>query len=227
MTLPPAIIDFDFASQNYTSDQLIEVWMPEIEAVAATHVPDDRFVSFLVAAMRLIARSKSLKGFNLMDLVQKAGYSRSTFFRLFEGYTGFLLKGYQMTCLLSVKVYKKYLSEQELDLDDFCKYTADVFFGANCTIPNEIIQMLYKENNLAHKEFHPHLPEIASIIEEYFSQNQKTQNYKVDQQELVGVLTSLDLVILNARLDDDPLWGTSFYYNKLKKILKGYFLASQ
>src|SRR5210317_425782 len=95
-----AITDFDFHAATADPDSLIQAWMPEIEEAAQQYVPDDRFIAFLVAALRLGARSKSLKGLNLMRLVEVAGYSRSTFFRLFEGHTGFLLNGYQLTCQL-------------------------------------------------------------------------------------------------------------------------------
>jgi len=222
-----AITDFDFQTQSADPDALIAVWMPEIEAAAETHVPDDRFVAFLTAAMRLTARSKSLSGLNVNKLIEAAGYSRSTFFRLFEGQTGFLLKGYQLTCLLSTKVYAKHLVGQELSLDEFCAFTADVFYGANCTIPHEILQMLWREHNLTHQQFHPHLTGLAPIVKDYLAQNPQTQHLEIDEDELGGVLSNLDLVILNARLEDDEQWGTPFYYTKLRKMLKGYLVTCE
>ena len=227
MTASIAITDFDFAMQPANSDALIAAWMPEIEAAAATHVPDDRFVAFLTAALRLGSRSKSLKGFNMMEVVEKAGYSRSTFFRLFEGYTGFLFKGYQLTCLLSTKVYEKHLNQQQMTLDEFCKFTVDVFFGANCTIPHEILQMLWREHDVTHQEFHPHVNGLAPIMREYLARNPATQHLQIDVDELKGVLNNLDLVILNARLENNELWATPFYYKKLRKMLKGYFVACE
>lgn len=222
-----AITDFDFETQPADSDALIRAWMPAIEAAAEHHVPDDRFVAFLTAALRLGAKSKTLEGLNLMDIIQRAGYSRSTFFRLFEGYTGFLLQGYQLTCLLSVKVYEKLLSEQEMTLDEFCKFTADVFYGANCTVPNEILQMLWKEHSLTHVEFHPHMLELAPVVRSYLLKNPSTQHLRIDASELEAVLVSLDLAILNARLENNEQWGTPFYYKKLRNMLKGYLLTCE
>ena len=227
MTISLAITNFDFETQPADADALIAAWLPEIESAALTHVPDDRFVAFLTAALRLGAHSKSLKDFNMMEVVERAGYSRSTFFRLFEGYTGFLLKGYQLTCLLSTKVYETHLKEQQLTLDAFCKFTADVLFGANCTIPNEILQMLWREHDLTHQEFHPHVVGLAPIVQNYLSRNPDTQHLQIEVDELKGVLNSLDLVILNARLEDNELWGTPSYYKKLRKMLKGYLIACE
>jgi hypothetical protein len=227
MTQLLAITDFDFATQPADPDLLIQAWMPEIEQAATTYVPDDRFIAFLTAALRLGARSKSLKGLNMMAVVEKAGYSRSTFFRLFEGYTSFLFKGYQLSCLLSTKVYAQHLRDQKLSLEEFCTFTADVFYGANCTIPNEIVQMLWREHNVSHAEFHPHLTELAPTMQTYLSQNPQTQHLQIDVEELDGVLKNLDLVILNARLEDNEQWGTPFYYKKLKKMLQGYLIACE
>ena len=222
MTQPLAITDFDFAAEPADADRLVEVWLPEIERAVATFEPDDRSIAFLTAALRIGARSKTLKNINLMEVVEKAGYSRSTFFRLFEGYTGFLFKCYQLSCLLSTKVYAQHLVEQQLSLEEFCKFTIDVFYGANCTIPHEILQLLWREHNLSHAEFHPHVADLAPLIQSYLSQNPQTQYLQVDVDELDGVLKSLDLVILNARLEDTEHWGTPFYYKKLKNMIYGY-----
>jgi len=58
---------------------------------------------------------------------------------------------YQLTCLLSTKVYEKHLHKQQLSLDKFCKFT-DVFYGVNYTIPHEILQMMWGEHNLTHQQ---------------------------------------------------------------------------
>ena len=149
MSLLP-ITNFDFETKTADQDLLIKAWMPEIEQAALTHVADSRTTAFVIALLRAAARSKSFKNLNMMELIQKSGYSRATFFRMFEGYTGFLLKGYQLTCMLSTRVYIKYLKEQQLSLDEFCTFTTDVFFGANCTVPNEVVQMLWQEHSVSH-----------------------------------------------------------------------------
>lgn len=222
-----AIIDFDFDTQPADSDALIAAWVPEIEAEAQDYVPDDRFLSFLIAGLRLGARSKSLSGLKVNKLIESAGYSRSTFFRLFEGYTGFLMKGYQLTCLLSVKVYERHLVGKSMSLDEFCNFTTDVFYGANCTLPQEILHMLWQEHDLTHQQFHPHVATLSEIVRDYLTHNTQTQHLKIDVDELGGVLRNLDFVILNARLEGDERWGTPFYYRKLRNMLKGYLLTCE
>lgn len=160
-----------------------------------------------------------------MELIQKSGYSRATFFRMFEGFTGFLLNGYQLTCVLSTKVYVHNLNQQQLSLEEFCTFTADVFFGANCTIPNQIVQMLWNEHRLSHAKFHPHVVDLAPVIRTYLAHNPQTQHLQIDMVELDGVMKNLDLVFLNARLDDEELWGTPFFYKKIRRMLHGYLLT--
>ena len=138
-----------------------------------------------------------------------------------------MLKGYQLTCQLSTQVYAKRLADQPRSLDEFCSFTADVFYGANCTIPNEIVKMLWKEHAKSYEEFHPHLAGLAPIMRDYLLGNSETANLDIDISELAGVIKSLDLDILTARLDDDPQWGTPQYYNKLRKMLLGYLLTCE
>jgi hypothetical protein len=57
------------------------------------------------------------------------------------------------------------------------------------------------------------------------AQNPQTRHLKIDIDEFDGVLKSLDLDILTARLEDNPLWGTPFQYKKLRKMLRGYLVA--
>ena len=73
----------------------------------------------------------------------------------------------------------------------------------------------------------PHVAELAPVIHRYLAQNPQTQHLQIDLEELGGVLKDLDLAILNARLEDSALWGTPFYYKKLKKMLKGYLAAHE
>jgi hypothetical protein len=47
----------------------------------------------------------------------------------------------------------------------------------------------------------------------------------IDLDEFAGVIKSLDLDILTARIDNDPQWGTPQYDHKLRKMLLGYLLT--
>ena len=142
---------------------------------------------------------------------------------MFEGYTGFLLKGYQLSAQLTNDVYKKHLIGQTRDLDTFCKFTADVFYGVNCTIPTEIMQFLWAEHALTLQEFHPHLPELAEIMVDYLAQNEPTKHLSLDLDELRDVIYGFDLIMLTAQTTHDPKWGTPAAYRKLLKMFRGYF----
>ena len=82
MTKPLAITNFDFSKSPAKRADLIRAWVPEIEEIANVTITDDKFKSFLLAAIRLGAKRQSLNILTVEKLSNIAGYSRSTFFRL-------------------------------------------------------------------------------------------------------------------------------------------------
>jgi hypothetical protein len=221
-TKPRAIVEFDFQDGLVDADALVAAWMPAIEAAARAHVADDRFQSFVIAALRLGAATGGLKGINVMNVVEKAGYSRATFFRMFEGHTSFLLKCYQLVCALSIDVYRDLLDGREMSIDAFCQFTANVFYGANCTVPNEISRMLWREHGLSHRAFHPHLPRISEVMAAYLSANPATAELEVDARALDGVIHTLDWDMLRARVDPGESFPTLDQYWRMRRMLQGY-----
>lgn len=219
------MFDFNFEVGATEIERLSEVWLKEIEEAALTASTDDKFSAFLISVLRLGKKHKSLKSFNVFQIAETAGYARSTFFRLFENYTQFLLKAYQVSAQLATDVYQKYLEEQQMSLEEFIQFTSDVFYGVNCTIPNEVMQLLWNEHALKHEEFHPHLSDVASVMFDYLSQNDQTRNLALDKSELSGIIHSIDRDMLMARVENHPDWGTPEYYIKLKKLFHGYFLT--
>ena len=221
----PAITEFTFDKGLPDPDALTQAWVPAIEQASFNHITDDRFKAFLVAAIRLGANSRRLEGVNVLNLVEKAGYSRSTFFRLFESHTNFLLTGYHLTCSLSIEVYRDLLKCKEMSIEEFAQFTTDVFYGANCTVPNEISQMLWQAHGVSHKAFHPHLPKVSKIILEYLKSNPATSELDVDQEELDGIIHTLDWDMLQARIDLGEVFPTLQQHKRLKRILYGYLVS--
>ncbi|MCR9110736.1 MAG: hypothetical protein NXH94_17795 [Rhodobacteraceae bacterium] len=217
-----AIVEFDVEDILVDHGQLIAAWMPAIESVARHHVSDDRFQAFMIAALRLGAASGGLRGVNVVNIVEKAGYSRATFFRMFEGHTSFMLKGYQLVCVLSLEVYRELLESREMSIEEFCRFTCNVFYGAICTWPNELIQMLWQEHGASQREFHPHLPQLAKIMESYLKVNPATAHLKVEIDDLEGVIQTLDWDILRAKTDPAEEFPTIKQYWRLRRILQGY-----
>lgn len=225
MTKQPTITSFSFEVAPPSQFALTKAWLPEIEKAASSSDLDVRRATFVVAIMRLGANSQTIEKIKLNAVIKLAGYSRSTFFRLFGNHNGFLLDAYQLICLLAINVYAKHLKEQQLNVADFSKFTTDICYGAACTIPREILKVLWCENAISHRKFHPHLSELTSVIFSYLTQNAQTKHLKIDVDELDGVLKTLDLELLHARLEDNSFWGSPLHYKKIKKMLYGY-LAS-
>lgn len=225
MNTPTAITEFHFKTNSPDQKALLRAWLPEIEEAARTYELDDRTVSFCIAAMRLIARSNKLKDFTLAQVANSSGYSRSTFFRQFESYHGFLLKCYQISCRLAASVYEQKLDGRNMSLNEFCTFTMDLYYGAVCAAPNELVQLLWREHNLTHIELHPHLSKVAIIIKDFLAQNQQTQHLCIELKELEGVIRCLDTYLLTARIEGNSTWETSLNYCQIWKMFNGYLLA--
>lgn len=216
------ITDFRISEGIPDTDDLIRVWLPEIERAAQEHVPNDRLQAFFIAALRLAARSKSLDSLTLAKIINGSGYSRSTFFRLFEGYTSFLLRGYQLLCQLSIKVYAKTLAEREMSLDSFVAHTADILYSGNCSTPNDVVQTIWASSGKDHRQFHPHLAELALVVRMYLSRNPETAHIQLDPDDLLEVLRLLDWDLLQARIDGSGRFPSTAHYWRLRTLLSGY-----
>lgn len=216
------ITDFTISEGIPEMDHLIQAWLPEIEIAARDYVPNDRIQAFFLAALRLGAKSKSLEGFNLFAVIERSGYSRSTFFRLFEGYTGFLLNGYKLTCSLSIRVFAKHLSERAMTLDEFIAFSSDILYGANCTVPNEVTRALWQEAKQEHLVFHAHIKEVARVMHEYLKWNQATAHLAIEEDDILEFIRIIDWELLQARVDNSPHFPSVPHYWRLRRMLTGY-----
>ena len=219
------ITSFNFETEPVNQKALIEAWLPEIEMVAWNHEPDVTRATFLIAVLRLGVNSKAINKIKLEAVIKLSGYGRSTFFRLFGNKSGFLLEAYQFTYSLSIEVYAKYLNQQKLNVAEFSKFTVDIFYGANCSVPKGFLKALWDEGTKSHREFHPHLIKLTPIIFSYLTQNAQTKHLKIDVDELDGVLKTLDLEFLHSQLENDRHWGTPVSHQKIRRILGGYLLS--
>ncbi|MEN8657625.1 MAG: hypothetical protein ABF313_06265 [Marivita sp.] len=217
-----SITDFRMQDGIPDTDTLIQAWLPEIEKSAQAFVPCNKTQAFFIASLRVAAKTKSLSSFKLLSIIDMSGYSRSTFFRLFENYSSFLVIGYKLVCDLSIKVYAKHISERSLTLEEFIALSADLLYGANCTIPNEITQTLWQNAEEDHLEFHTHVKELARIMRDYLNWNPATAHLQVDKDDLQDVLRILDWELLKARVDGSGDFPSVPHYLRLRRILSGY-----
>lgn len=72
------ITNFDFTTFPADQDNLIKAWLPEIEESERSYVPDDRFIAFLIAALRIGARSRVRLHNQNMTTAAKAHADRKT-----------------------------------------------------------------------------------------------------------------------------------------------------
>lgn len=212
-----------------TQGDLINAFLPEIEEAAKAHVPEDHFLAFFYASLRIAAKAENFTGLNLKALVYHTGYSRSTFYRLFDGYSAFMMNVYQLTRLLGVKVYAKHLTAREMTLEEFADFSANLMYSANAALPPDLCKMLWDGREVDHLEFHPHLPEAASVITTYLNTNPQTSHMTVRQEDIFELLRMLDWDMLQAFATADPKCPSQPHYRHIKRLFRGYLfqLAAQ
>lgn len=220
------ITDFSFENGLPDPDELTRAWLPEIEKAASAHVAESKLQIFFIAALRVGAKSRGLANFNLKEVIELSGYSKSTFFRIFEGHTAFMYEAYLLTAKLSFKVFEKHLVTRERSLEDVARFTTEMFYGANCTVPSEFTELLWEEHGGLHSEFHPHLVELPPILLRYLRNNGPTQHLNISEAELLGVIQTLDWDMLNARIDPSKTFPSVEQYDRLRKMFYGMLVAS-
>jgi len=213
-------LDTAFPSQR----ELIDAWLPEIQEAAKLHAPQDHFLAFFYVSLAFVAKNEGISGLNLKSLVYHSGYSKSSFYRLFDGYSSFLMDVYQTTRLLGVKVYLKHLKARPMDLETFITFSANVLYSANAALPGDLSKLLWEGRSIDHIEFHPHLSEAAQGIADYLNSNPQTSHMGILQEDMFELLRTLDWDMLQAFIKEDPSCPSQAHYRHLRRLFRGYLL---
>ena len=221
ITLGPSFIDGKLAN----ADSLRAAWLKEIEAVLSASPDTAKDLAFLVAGLRLAAKVKSLEKLSVEALAKISGYSRATFFRKYGKFYDFAMKSYQRTCHASVLVYEKKLAEHSLSRSQFVEFSGSILYGANVCIPNEIVVQLWRREEWAHLEFHPHLPLVAATMASYLRNNSATKSIYFSDKELLEAVCALDMDILMSRLASRSEFPSERQYRRIKAFFDGFLMA--
>lgn len=215
------LAEFTFDETLPDKDQLERAWLCEIEKVLSSTDLGDKDMSFFISGLRLATRYKSIRKISVSAISKLSGYSRATFFRTFGNYQDFALEGYRLTCKASVLVYEDHLRGRAMSRPEFVKFTSAFFYGANICMPTDIVRELWMSRQWSQLEFHPHLPDVARVMGNYLRHNEQTRHILMSDTELLGVVQSLDLDILMARLDERITFPSMHQYRRLGHFLEG------
>ena len=178
----------------------------------------------MIAGLRLASKTKSVQKLSVQALAKISGYSRATFFRRYGKFYDFAIKAYHQTCFASVLVYEKRLVECRFARSQFVDFTGSFFYGANVCIPNEIVADFWQSAEWSHREFHPHLVQVAAVMAKYLRSNPSTASISFTDEEILEVVFALDMDILMSRLDRRSDFPSERQYKRVQAFLEGFLL---
>lgn len=210
------------------TDLVTRVWADEIAKAASEHIADSRWEAFALAGIRQYANASSLAEVKIANLVKQAGYSKSTFFRVFDNLTKYQLHLYQLVSQLSTEVYAQRLFAKPRSPMEFAEFTIDLFYSADCTIPNDWVATLWKKyGHIGHEKFHPQMINISRTIVSY-TQEHRALGYKVLSVPDVHAVTCLyERDVLESRLGSQASFPSARQVRRWKDLLFGLVVDAQ
>ncbi|WP_157132291.1 hypothetical protein [Roseobacter sp. AzwK-3b] len=209
----------DFLSEP---ELLTSLWADEVAKAASEHIADNRWEAFALAGIRQYAHANSLAEVKIANIVKQAGYSRSTFFRIFDNLTKYQLRLYQLVSQLSVDVYKQRVFAKPRSPLDFANFTINLFYSADCTIPNDWVAMLWKKyGHLGHESFHPQLADISRIITQFTQKHRALGYAELTVSDVHPVVCLYEREVLESRLGPQPSFPSAEQSLRWKRMLFG------
>lgn len=203
-------------------DLLTSIWADEIAKAATQHIADNRWEAFALSGIQQYANASSLAEVKIANLVKQAGYSKSTFFRIFDNLTKYQLRLYQLVSQLSVEVYGQRLFAKARSPLEFADFTINLFYSADCTIPNDWVATLWnKYGHLGHDKFQPQLPDISKKIVEYAQQHRSLGYADVSLSDVHAVICLYEREVLESRLEPQPSFPSAEQSLRWKRMLFG------
>jgi AraC-like DNA-binding protein len=213
---------FDVEDVLSDPDLVTSLWADEVAKAASERIADNRWEAFALAGIRQYAHAETLAEVKIANIVKQAGYSRSTFFRIFDNLTKYQLRLYQLVSQLSVDVYAERLFAKPRSPQEFARFTVNLFYSADCTIPNDWVAMLWKKyGHLGHDSFHPQLPDISRIITQYTQKHRALGYAQLTMSDVHSVVCLYEREVLESRLGPRPSFPSAAQSLRWKRMLFG------
>jgi AraC-like DNA-binding protein len=214
---------FDVEPVMSQTDLVTRVWADEIAKAASEHIADSRWEAFALAGIQQYANASSLSEVKIANLVKQAGYSQSTFFRLFDNLTKYQLRLYQLVSQLSAEVYAQKLFAKPRPPLEFAEFTINLFYSADCTIPNDWVATLWRKyGHLGHESFHPQMMHISRTMARYIEQHKALGYNELAVSEVHAVVCLYERELLESRLGATPSFPQVRQARRWKDMLFGF-----
>lgn len=204
-------------------DEVTKLWIKEIENALDHRKMDFRYETFLRAGMKIYSVAQDLKAVSVRDVYETAGYSKSTFHRIFDTFPRYQLKLYQSLCDLAIDVYERHLSVKRRSPEEFCRFSLNVIYSSHLTVPSAFLANVYHINApITPQDFHPHVSRMAEVMHSYMRENSSEGFRRVNFSGFREVIRTLDYDILFSKIEQPATFPSVEQADRLERLLLAY-----
>lgn len=203
--------------------QIQEAWRQIVERRLSAIVPEGRSETFIRSAILFYARSPSIVRVTADAIIAKAGFSRSTFFRVFGSFNEFQIKMYQYLCEIAAAEYLDLIKQRSLNPAQLADLTLSVIYSSNIAIPNaHFLNMVRGAPELKFSDFNKSTQRLSVGLHDYIIKHKHLGYAEFDVIELHALLETLDFDIFNQRVSNDRVFPSAEQAKRLRKMFLGF-----
>ncbi|MCL7407348.1 hypothetical protein MWN63_15320 [Paradonghicola geojensis] len=191
---------FDLSSDDFMIDrrEIEKLWVETLLRRISKNPNRDKFWVFLQAALYLYSKSPT-KRLHVSEIIEKSGYSRSSFFRI-NSFSEFQLRAYRRLGILVVQEFEDFVSNRLLSPVEFADAALSIIYSSHIAIRNEIFNKLVQAHEgLTPVEFNPSVDFFAEIVQKYCNENSYLGYRRITAKEASKCVRLLDYDIFTER----------------------------
>ena len=200
-----------------------EVWRQIVEQRLSAVVPESKSETFIRSAILFYTRSPMAVRVTADVIIAKAGFSRSSFFRIFKSFGDFQVKMYRYLCNIAALEYLSIINRMQLNPTQLADITLSVIYSSNIAIPNShFVNMVRSAPELKYTEFNQSTPILAAGLYDYMEKHKHLGYACVDLSEIQALLDTLDFDIFNQRVSPEKTFPSAVQARRLRKLFFGF-----
>lgn len=199
--------------------------LKDIEISAATEVSGNAKRAFLAAALRSATKPQSTHGLHLKNIINASGYSRATFFRVFESNNAFRAECYMVFSALAVSTLERHLKGKERTAEDFAIFASSAISGIYHSLIKPFHGQIEGTTDAIGKSA-PDVPHhLSHVISDYLRTNPRTRHLQISKTEIRICLRAIEIELLGPPHEWQPETQARSH-RAITKAIYGLILAS-
>lgn len=153
---------------------------------------------FIRAALILYSRSRVVR-LTVDKIVKKAGFSRSSFFRM-HSFPEFQLKLYRKLCRLAILEYQDLINKKPLSPTEFAELTLSVLYSSHVAIRDHVFEQLVSSHQgCGFDEFNTEVAFVSDVIVAYCNKYSHLGYRRLSRSQVESTIRLFDFDIFQSR----------------------------